>query len=209
MLSVVSADFDPIGLIIPYTIKARLLLKEIWRLKGQRWDDHLPDDIGHRFLEWCSALPKLEQFSIQRSFFPGKPEDIELYVFGNCSAEVFCAVAYLCGKIAGATRTKVSFVFAKARVAPIKTLSVPNIELQAALLAARLSYQVKQALTLNIIRTFLWTDSTIVVQWLNSCKKQPNFVANRVEEILENSTVDQWFHVDTVRNPADARTLED
>ena len=206
VLSVVSAVFDPIGLIIPYTIKARLLLKEIWRLNCQRWDDLLPEDISHRFLEWCSALPKLEQFSIQRSFFPGIPEDIELHVFGDSSAEVFCAVAYLRGKIAGATHTNVSFVFAKARVAPMKTLSVPKLELQAALLAARLSYQVKQALTLDITRTFLWTDSTIVVQWLNSSKKHPTFVANRVAEILENSTVDQWFHVDTDRNPADAGT---
>ena len=139
VLRVVSAVFDPIGLIIPYTIKARLLLKEIWRLNGQRWDDLLPEDISHRFLEWCSALPKLDQFSIQRSFFPGIPQDIELHVFGDSSAEVFCAVAYLRGKIAGAAHTNVSFVFAKARVAPMKTLSVPKLQLQAALLAARLS----------------------------------------------------------------------
>ena len=127
VLSVVSAVFDPIGLIIPYTIKARLLLKEIWRVNGQRWDDHLPDDISDRSLEWCSALPKLEQFSIPRSFFPGIPEHIELHVFDDSSAEVFCAVAYLRGKIAGATHTKVSFVFAKARVAPMKTLFYQNL----------------------------------------------------------------------------------
>ena len=181
VLSLVSAVVDPIGLIIPYTIKACLLLNEIWRVNGQRWDDHLPDDISDRFLEWCSALPKLEQFSIPRFFFPGIPEHIELHVFGDSSAEIFCAVAYLRGKIAGATHTKVSFVFAKARVAPMKTLSLPKFELQAALLAARLSCQVKQALTLNII----------VVQWLNSSKKQPTIVANRVAEILENSSVDQ------------------
>ena len=126
MLSVVSAVFGPIGLIIPYTIEARLLLREIWRLNGQRCDDHLPD-ISHGFLERFSALPKLEQFSIQRSFFPGIPEDIEVHVFGDSSAEVFCAVAYLRGKIAGATHTNVSFVFAKARVAPMKTLSVPKL----------------------------------------------------------------------------------
>ena len=88
----------------------------------------------------------------------------------------------------------------------MKTLFVPKLELQAALLAARLSHQVGQALTLKITRTFLWTDSTIVVQWLNSSKKQQTFVANGVADILENSTVDQWFHVDTDKNPADAGT---
>ena len=55
-LSVVSAVFDPIDLIIPYTVKTRLLLKEIWRLNGQRSNDHLPDDISDRFLESCSAF---------------------------------------------------------------------------------------------------------------------------------------------------------
>ena len=73
----------------------------------------------------------------------------------------------------------------------MKTLSVAKLELLAVLLAASLSYHVEQELTLIVTRTILWTDSIIVVQWLNSTKKQPAFVANRVAEILKNSTVDQ------------------
>ena len=52
----------------------------------------------------------------------------------------------------------------------------------------------------------MWTDSTTVLQWLRSFDKQPIFVANRVSEKLESTTVDQWFHVPSTDNPADAGT---
>ena len=52
----------------------------------------------------------------------------------------------------------------------------------------------------------MWTDSTTVLQWLGSFDKQPIFVANRISEIVQLTTVDQWFHVQTSDNPADAGT---
>ena len=61
-LSVVSVVFDPTCPIIPYTIKARLLLKEIWRLNGQCWDDHLPDDISDRLWSGVGHCQSLSGF---------------------------------------------------------------------------------------------------------------------------------------------------
>ena len=101
---------------------------------------------------------------------------------------------------------ELAFVFGKARVAPMKALTIPKLELQAALLAARLKDEVQKALTLTVERTLMWTDSTTVLQWLHSIDKQPVFVANRVAEILELTTVDEWNHVPTIDNPADAGT---
>ena len=86
----------------------------------------------------------------------------------------------------------------------MKALTIPKLELQAALLATRLKDEVQKALTLTIERTQMWTDSTTVLQWLHSIDKQPVFVANRVAEILELTTVDEGNHVPTVDNPADA-----
>ena len=77
----------------------------------------------------------------------------------------------------------------------MKMLSIPKLELQAALLASRLKDDIEKALTLSISKVFMWTDSTTVLQWLNSTSKQPVFVANRVAEILESTSIDQWFHV--------------
>ena len=88
----------------------------------------------------------------------------------------------------------------------MKTLTVPKLELQAALLAARLSSEVHQALTRHLEKTYLWTDSTTVLQWSNSLEKQPIFIANRVSEILDLTTVDQWNYIGTSDNPADAGT---
>ena len=85
----------------------------------------------------------------------------------------------------------------------MKVLSIPKLELQAALLAARLKSVVCDALDFNFSRIFLWTDSTTVIQWLHSEAKQPVFIANRVSEILELTTIDQWSHVGTTDNPAD------
>ena len=88
----------------------------------------------------------------------------------------------------------------------MKVMTVPKLELQAALLAARLKMEITQALTVTVNQVFMWTDSTTVLQWINSNEMQPIFVANRVCEILEYTSVDQWNHVATKDNPADAST---
>ena len=208
VLSLVSAVFDPIGLVAPFTVKARLLLKDIWRLSGQQWDDDLPEDIVTKFLEWSRDLPLLNNIVIPRSYFQNKFVSLELHMFGDSSQDAFSAVAFLRGKTVtdGGTSTELAFVFGKSRVAPMKALTIPKLELQAALLAARLRDGVHRALTMTIDRTFMWTDSTTVLQWLRSMDKQPVFVANRVSEILELTTIDEWHHVPTADNPADAGT---
>ena len=208
VLSLVSAVYDPIGLVAPYTVKARLLLKDIWRLSGQKWDDVLPDDIVTKFTDWSSELGSLSEIVIPRSYFPRNVERLELHMFGDSSQDVFSAVAFLRGKMVSkhGSSTELAFVFGKARVAPMKALTIPKLELQAALLSARLRNDIQQALTLEIEKIFMWTDSTTVLQWLHSLEKQPVFVANRVAEILELTTVDEWFYVQSADNPADAGT---
>ncbi len=170
ILSLVSSIFDPIGLVAPFTVKARLILKEVWRLHGQKWDDELPEAINLKFSEWCNDLPKLTSFAIPRCFFAKPAMEYELHLFADSSQEAFGAVAFLRGKFEGSdcTSTQLAFVFGKARVAPMKALTIPKLELQASLLAARLRSEVHEALTIGISRTFMWTDSTTVLQGWNS-----------------------------------------
>ena len=145
---------------------------------------------------------------IPRSYFSGSFEQLELHVFVDSSQEVFSAAILraLVNSSDHGKRTELAFVIGKARVAPMKVLTVSKLELQAALLASRLREEICEALTIQIQRTFMWTDSTTVLQWLNSLEKQRIFVANCVSEILEGTTVDQWHHVATQNNPADAGT---
>ena len=130
-------------------------------------------------------------------------------MFGDSSQDIFSAVAFLRDRVTtptGKIKTELAFVLGKARVAPMKVMTVPKLELQAALLAARLKNEIIQALTVTVNQVFMWTDSTTVLQWINSNEKQTIFVANRVCENLEYTTVDQWNHVATKDNPADAGT---
>ena len=76
------------------------------------------------------------------------------------------------------------------------------LELQSGLLAAHLLQNILGAITVDVPHSFMWTDSSTVLQWLASADKQPVFLANRVAEILETTTIDQWFHVPTANNNA-------
>ena len=130
-------------------------------------------------------------------------------MFGDSPQEVFSAVGFLKAQVTGTFGefiTELAFVFGKARVAPMKVMTVTKLELQATLLAARLKREICQSLAVTVDKVIMWTDSTIVLQWINSTNKHPIFIANRVSEILENTSVDQWNHVATCDNPADAGT---
>ena len=120
---------------------------------------------------------------------------------------MFSAVAFLREKVtakdSGST-TEFAVVFGKARVAPMKALTIPTLERQASLLASRLRKEVQRALTMRKDKVFMWTDSTTVLQWVHSIENQSVFVANRVAEILELTTTDEWNYVQSWDNPADA-----
>ena len=209
VLSLVSTVYDPNGLVAPFTVGARLILKDIWRVIGQSWDDELPKDTVDRFIAWCVELPRLAETTIPRSYFSGPFQHLELHMFGDTSQDVFSAVGFLRAQVtctSGDIRTELTFVLGKTRVAPMKVLTVPKLKLQAALLGARLKMEICLALRVAVDKVFMWTDSTIVLQWINSNNKHPIFIANRVSEILENTSVDQWNHVATCDNPADAST---
>ena len=81
VLSFVSSVFDPVGLVAPYTIRARLLLKDIWKISCQSWDDESPEDIKDKFLVWHSGLPPLGQLTIPRCYFTEPVDQIELHMF--------------------------------------------------------------------------------------------------------------------------------
>ena len=128
VLSFVSSVFDPVGLVATYTVRARLLLIDIWKISGQSWDDELPEEIRDKFLDCHSGLPLLGQLTIPRCYFTEPVDQIELHMFGDSSLDVFCAVGFLRARLSNSHKTQISFIFGKARVAPMKALSIPKLE---------------------------------------------------------------------------------
>ena len=146
------------------------------------------------------------QLKVPRCYFDFPVDEFGLHTFGDSSLDVFCAVAFFPAQKNAYFKCQLAFFFGKARVAPMKMLSIPKLDLQAALLASRLKDDIEKALTLSISKVFMWTERTTVLQSLNSTSKQPVFVANRVAEILESTSIDQWFHVLSGDNSADTGT---
>ena len=71
------------------------MLKDIWCLRGQQWDNNLPDDVSKKFLEWAKELPNLSEITIPRCYFRGIMQSNEIHVIGDSSQNVFSAVAFL------------------------------------------------------------------------------------------------------------------
>ena len=93
--------------------------------------------------------------------------------------------------------------FLSSRVAPIKTTTIPKLELQAVLHASRITISFIEEHYFTMNQVFLWSDSSTVMQWLNAFeKKQQIFVANRIGEILENTKLGEWNHIPGAQNPA-------
>ena len=203
VLSAVSAVFDPLGICSPFTIRMRLLLKKIWAAKGQAWDEPLSDEFRKPFLEWCQELQLIRTMNVQRLYLKPEPKQLNLHLFTDASEDAMCIVAYL----QDADSLQLSYIVGKCRVAPIRHMTIPKLELQAAVYGVRLRDLIIDQHDVNFDKFYHWTDSSTVLQWLQGAhKKQPVFVANRVAEILESSTADEWYHVKGIENPADIGT---
>ncbi|XP_045028561.1 uncharacterized protein LOC123471391 [Daphnia magna] len=198
-----SSVYDPFGFLSPVLLHAKLILQAVCR-KSVGWDDQLDQTTVDEWQHWVVSLSKLKPLSISRCFNPelAKARGVGLHLFADASESAFGAIAYL--RFDNPDGVKVSFVMAKARVAPIKYVSIPRLELCAALLAARLASVIKSELRLKIDQATFWSDSTTVLRWINSPHYRFHvYVGNRIGEILELSESSQWLYVPTTQNPAD------
>lgn len=111
---------------------------------------------------------------------------------------MYLRVTYTSGK------NEVSLIAAKSRVAPLKVLTLPRLELIAAVLLCRLANKIIKRLKLKTSCQYFWTDSTIVLSWISSPSTNWNvFVAHRVGEIQDSTAMHEWHHVSSGDNSAD------
>ena len=157
---------------------------------------------------WLSELSTLEDLYLPRCYhnIGERPESYELHTFSDASKIGLGAASYLRFQKDGAWHAV--FVRGKGRLIPLKVRwSVARLELQAAVMAAKLHQDVKNALQLPIAKSWLWTDSATVLSWITNTVHRPKvFVYNRREEILRHTDAVQWRYVQTSMNPADLAT---
>ncbi|GFW55599.1 integrase catalytic domain-containing protein [Trichonephila clavipes] len=175
VLSTIARLFDPLGLLGPVVESQDLHAESL--------------DVRSICIGRCIVHPQATR--------------VELHGFADASEKCYGAVIY-CRSQSPDGATTVKLVTSKSRVAPVKSVTMPRLELCAAVLLAKLMKRVETALQMKTPPVYLWSDSTIVLAWI---QKEPNllktFVANRVATIQHLINAEQWHHVSSEQNPAD------
>ncbi|UYV62413.1 hypothetical protein LAZ67_2000471, partial [Cordylochernes scorpioides] len=203
LLSNIARIFDPLGFLSPTTVALKIIMQELWR-GGTGWDEHIPNDIKEKWNNFRAELLKLGDLSIPRYVWAcEKDQDVQLHGFCDASSVAYSAVCYL-RTVSLDGQVHISMLAAKTRVAPCKSLTLPRLELCAALLLSQLYRSVVDSLRIDIGRAYLWSDSQISLSWI---KSDPNrwktFIHNRVVKIQQLSDRNSWRHVSGKDNPAD------
>ena len=205
ILSVIASLYDPLGLLAPFILVGKVVLQQMCHLNCG-WDDPVTGELKDRWNKWLSDLNNLKIIQVPRNLYPSDFDDViryEIHNFSDASTSGYGCCSYL-RVICGNGRIYCSLIVGKSRVAPSKVTTIPRLELTAALLSVKMCSMLRKELTYKISDEVFWTDSKIVLSYLNNdCKRFHTFVANRIQQIKDKTTPAQWRYVRSEENPAD------
>jgi hypothetical protein len=197
ILSTISSVYDPLGLVSPFLLIGKTILQELCKA-GANWDDPVPDDIRARWEKWKIELDELSNLRIPRTYTRqplSTMKVIELHNFSDASLSGYGQCSYL-RTIDQHDNIESALVMSKARVAPTKAVTVPRLELVAAFTSAKVGKTLEQALKIDGLKQYYYTDSMVVLGYLsNETKRFQIFVANRVQNIRDLTSIEQWRHM--------------
>ena len=195
ILSQIARLFDPLRFAAAFIVKANIGMQHLWQ-KGVDWDEQLPVDEHNKWMELFAQMKELNGVTIEIYLTPpnafGNPV---LCVFSDASIEAFGTCPYI-GWPLGDGAFGVSFIAAKSRVAPLKQLTIPRLELLAAVLATRLGKTIAEESRFQFEKVVYFLDSMIVLAWIRSqARSFKIFMSTRIGEIQSNSDPLQWKHI--------------
>lgn len=194
--------FDPLGILSPIVILPKIMLQKLWQHKLE-WDQPVPQEIKKDWTKFANNLKWLVNLRIPRLVLGDSPKSIELHSFSDASQSAYGACIYM-RSISPYDDVTIRLLCAKSKIAPLKSTTIPRLELCAALLAAKLTKTVLNSLRYRPEKIVHWCDSSIVLDWIKSdSSKLKIFVANRISEIRELTSFKSWRYVPTESNPAD------
>ena len=204
LVSDVAKVFDALGWFAPTTVKMKILLQHVWE-SGVGWDEAVPAAMQDIWHQWRNELPILFDKHIMRCYVPQgfNVVSTQLHGFSDASEDAYAAVVYL--RITDTSgNSHVSLVISKMKVAPIKRLTIPRLELCGAHLLSKLLQHVREILSVPLEDVFGWTDSSIVLSWMRGNPRRfKTYVGNRISSILDLIPPERWKHIRGVENPAD------
>ena len=204
LVSEIAKIYDILGWCSPTIIKMKILLQRVWE-HGTGWDEVVPSKVEIAWNRWRRELPALRDHLIPRYYF--KNDDVvkscELHGFCDASESAYAAVVYI-RSVYENGEVHLSLVAAKTKVAPVKRLTIPRLELCGALILSRLLRHCATVLKVSMESVYAWVDSLVVLSWLSGNPRRfKTFVGNRVSEIMDLIPPGHWNHVQGSDNPAD------
>ena len=180
ILSVISSLYDPLGMVAPFALTGKMILQDCCRLK-LGWDEDIPSYLKERWSLWLCDLTRINNFCVDRCFKPlwfGSVRSAILHHFADASQDGYGCVSFL-RLVSESDDIHCAFVFCKSRVAPLKQLTIPRMELTAAVVAAKVDSQLHHDLNIELDESQFWTDSTSVLGYVKNEQTRFNvFVAN-------------------------------
>jgi hypothetical protein len=205
VLATISSIYDPLGFVAPVLLAGKRILQTLCKDNAD-WDDPLPETLKAEWERWRADIHSLENMKVERCFKPedfGQVKTAELHHFSDASCEGYGQCSYL-RLVDDNDKIHCSLVMGKSRVVPLKQVSIPRLELTAAVVSIKVSATLQDELEYKDIAEVYWTDSKVVLGYINNeARRFHIFVANRVQQIRDHSSKDQWNYVESKSNPAD------
>ena len=182
MLSTLSSIYDPLCLGEPFLLKGKQIIQTL-SAQRFRWDIQVPQDIGNDWKKWINQLNLLKNLHITRCFKPpkfGRIKETNIHHFSDASDTGYGQASYL-RLVSETGRINWCLFMGETRVAPIKYITIPKMELVAVTLSVKISALLqKESQLLNVKETF-WTNSEVFLRYIrNESRKFKVFVANRI-----------------------------
>jgi len=202
VLATTASIFDPLGLLSPAVIAFKIFLQKLWQDKLQ-WDELLPAHLQQEWIHLLQTIPKLSQLKISRKVICSNGVNIQLHGFCDSSERAYGDCLYMRSTDSN-KKISCELLCSTSEVPPLKQLTIPRLELCAATLLSKLYKKATGALNITINKYYLWTDSSIVLTWIQSLPNKWNiFVGKRVALIQEETESASRRHVPFESNPAD------
>ena len=204
ILSTVARVFDPLGFLGPFMLLMKSFIQELWKLRLD-WDDEIPSNLANDWQQLIQELDLLSNIHVPR--FVVSAEAFQFQIVGFCDASLkgYCGALYI--RTITSTGIASQLLTAKTKLAPVKAVSIPRLELCGAHLLAKLYHSIQgflQLLPATGHPPTFFSDSTIVLGWLRTpTYRLKTFVGNRVSQIAELTDLSLWRHVNTHDNPSD------